>query len=227
MSTLQGPRLGLEAFILDLDGVLTDTAEYHYQAWRQLADELGIPFSRKDNERLRGISRRRSLEILLEGRRPTFSEGEMQILMARKNKYYQALLQGIGEDDYLPGARELLDGLKKRGVKVAVGSASKNTRTVLAKLGILDEFAVIGDGHSVKHPKPAPDLFLWAAEKMNIPPHACVVVEDAAAGIEAALAAGMVAVGVGPPERVGRADLRYPSTAAIDLDEICSYLGKN
>jgi beta-phosphoglucomutase len=222
MSTLQGPRLELEAFILDLDGVLTDTAEYHYQAWRQLADELSIPFSRKENERLRGISRRRSLEILLGGRRQAFSEGEMQILMARKNRYYQALLQEIGKDDFLPGARELLDDLKKRGFKVAVGSASKNTRIVLSKLGIVDEFTVIGDGYSVKRPKPAPDLFLWAAEQMNVPPHACVVVEDAAAGIEAALAAGMVAVGIGPHQRVQRADFCYPSTAAIRLDEICS-----
>ncbi|HHE71220.1 MAG TPA: beta-phosphoglucomutase [Chloroflexi bacterium] len=210
----------IEAFILDLDGVLTDTAEYHFRAWKRLADEEGIPFTREDNEALRGVSRRRSLEILLGDHLQRYTEAEFEEMMARKNRMYQELLTQITQEDFLPGARELMAGIRQRGLKMAIGSASKNTRTVLERLGVLDAFDVIADGYSVTRGKPAPDLFLYAAAQMAVDPARCVVVEDATAGIDAALAAGMIAVGIGPSERVGHAHFRYPSTADINLDEI-------
>ena len=213
----------IKAFILDLDGVLTDTAEYHYRAWKQLADEEGIPFNRQDNEQLRGVSRRQSLEILLGACVSHYTEGDIQEMMARKNGYYVAMLEQITEDDFLPGAPELLQDLRTRGIKIAIGSASKNTRTVLDRLDILDDFDAISDGHSVSKAKPAPDGFLFAASEMGIIPENCVVVEDAASGVQAALAANMLAIGIGPAERVGHAHLRYDSTAKVDLDEIFAY----
>ncbi len=215
----------LKAFILDLDGVITDTARYHFQGWKRLADEEGIPFTREDNEQLRGVSRRRSLELLLGEHVSDYTEDQMQEMMARKNGYYQALLETITEDDFLPGARELIEELKGRGLKVAVGSASRNTRTVLAKLHITDQFDGIADGHSVVRPKPAPDIFVHAAGQVGVPVANCAVVEDAESGVQAALTAGMIAIGVGPEERVGvrssvNPHFRYDTTADIDLDEI-------
>lgn len=210
----------IQAFILDLDGVLTDTAEYHFRAWKRIADEENIPFTREDNEQLRGVSRRRSLEILLGEHRRRYTESEMQEMMDRKNGYYQEMLRQITEDDFLPGAQALMENLRERGLKVAIGSASKNTKTVLRQLGILDFFDVIADGHSVERGKPAPDLFLYAAAKMEVDPAECVVVEDAKSGVAAALEGGMVAVGIGPEERVGEAHFRYDTTADIRIAEI-------
>jgi len=210
----------IQAFILDLDGVLTDTAEYHFRAWKRLADEEGIPFGREENEQLRGVSRRRSLELLLGHRVADYGEEQMEEMMSRKNQLYQRFLQSISQDDLLPGARDLIDALKRRGLRVAVGSASKNTRIVLGKLGISGAFDGIADGHSVTRAKPAPDVFIHAAGQLGVPAAACAVVEDAASGVEAALTAGMLAVGIGPEERVGKAHFRYNSTADVDLNEI-------
>jgi len=210
----------IKAFILDLDGVVTDTAEYHFKAWKQLAEEEQVKFSREDNEQLRGVSRRRSLEFLLGEEITRYSEEQILELMARKNSYYQAMLTEITTDDFLPGARQLLDDLKTMGMKVAIGSASKNTRTVLTRLGIIDFFDGISDGYTVERAKPKPDVFVYAAGSVGIPVVNCVVVEDAQSGVEAALVGGMVAVGIGPESRVGKAHFRYDSTADIDLDEI-------
>ena len=213
----------IKAFILDLDGVLTDTAEYHYRAWKQLADEEGISFSRQDNEQLRGVSRRQSLELLLREYISRYTEDDIQEMMARKNSYYVAMLEQITADDFLPGATKLLQNLRAHGLKIAIGSASKNTKTVLDRLGILNDFDAISDGHSVTNAKPAPDGFLFAAVKMGVDPGNCAVIEDAASGVQAALAANMLAIGIGPSERVGHAHLRYDSIAEIDLDEILAY----
>ena len=210
----------IKAFILDLDGVITDTAEYHFHAWQRLAQEEGVPFTREDNEALRGVSRRRSLEILLGDHLSRYSEEQILEMMARKNGYYTVMLEQITADDFLPGARELLAGLKQRGMKVAIGSASRNTHTVLTRLGILDFFDAISDGYSVVRAKPAPDVFVFAAGALGVPVNHCVVVEDAQAGVEAALIGGMLAVGIGPAERVGQAHFRYDTTADIDMDEI-------
>ena len=213
----------IQAFILDLDGVLTDTAAYHYRAWKQLADEEGIPFNRQDNEQLRGVSRRQSLELLLGDIICRYTEDEKLEMMARKNGYYVEMLEQITVDDFLPGAENLLQDLRARGLKVAIGSASKNTKTVLDRLGILHEFDAISNGHSVTKAKPAPDGFLFAAVEMGVAPEHCAVIEDAASGVQAALAANMLSIGIGPAERVGHAHLRYDSTAKVDLDEILAY----
>jgi beta-phosphoglucomutase len=198
--------------------VLTDTAEYHFLAWKRLADEENLPFSRNDNELLRGVSRRASLELILKGRQR--SEAQMQLLMDRKNSYYRAYLEEISSANLLPGALEMLQRLQALQYRLALASASRNAKTVVSRLGIELYFEVIADGNSVKKTKPAPDLFLYVARQLSLPPQACLVVEDAEAGITAAKAAGMVTIGIGPPERVGAADHLYPSVAAIRLEDI-------
>ncbi|HED23507.1 MAG TPA: beta-phosphoglucomutase [Firmicutes bacterium] len=208
----------IRAFIFDLDGVLTDTAEYHYRAWKRLADEEKVPFTREDNEKLRGVSRRASLELIFHGR--SLTEEKASELMDRKNGYYREYLQNITAGDLLPGAIELLGILKARGCRLALASASKNAPGVIERLNIASYFEVIADGNSVQKTKPAPDLFLYAADRLGIPPENCLVVEDAEAGIAAARAAGMATIGIGPPERVGKADYIYPSVAAIRLEDI-------
>ena len=212
----------IQGFIFDLDGVITDTAEYHYRAWKRLADELGIPFTREENEALRGIPRRESLLLMLKGR--SYPEDVLTELMERKNGYYLEFIREISPRDLLPGARELLHEIRAAGLKVALGSASKNAREVIERLGITDLFDAIADGYSVTRQKPAPDLFLHAARLLDLPPTACVVVEDAAAGVEAALAGGFYVVGIGPQERVGRAHLVIPSLSGIRLQDICRRL---
>ncbi len=208
----------LKAFIFDLDGVITDTAEYHYLAWKRLADEENIAFSRKDNEKLRGVSRRASLGLILKGRQ--MSEENIVEFMDRKNSYYQSYLEDITHKDLLPGSLALLKKLQSMFYKLALASASKNARKVIRQLGIASYFAVIADGHSVEKTKPAPDIFLYTARHLSLPPEACLVVEDAEAGIAAARAAGMATIGIGPPERVGAADYIYPSVEAIRLEDI-------
>lgn len=192
-------------FIFDLDGVLTDTAEYHFRAWKRLADEIGIPFDRQENEALRGIPRRESLLRLLQG--CSYAEGQLQELMERKNNYYIEYIGQVTPSDLLPSAREFLLEVRAAGLKTAVGSASKNARLVIDRLGITHLFDTIADGHSVKRQKPAPDLFLFAARQISLKPTECVVVEDAAAGIEAALAGGFRTLGIGPASRVGAAEI--------------------
>ncbi len=214
--------LTLQGAIFDLDGVLTDTAEYHYRGWQRLADEEGIPFDRQANEALRGISRRESLLKII-GDRP-YSEAQIEEMMARKNRYYQELIQSITAADLLPGALPLLKELRQLGLKVAIASASKNARTVVEKLGIAQWTDAITDGYSVDRPKPAPDLFLYAANQLNLPPAACVVFEDATAGIEAGLAAGMWTVGLGPVERVGNAHVVLSGFANVSWADIVSKL---
>jgi beta-phosphoglucomutase len=208
----------IRAVIFDLDGVITDTAEFHYRAWQRLADEEGFPFDREANEALRGVSRADSLRLIL-GDREVASEA-FAAMMARKNGYYLESLEAMSPDDVLPGAVELVREARARGLAVAIGSSSKNARFILEHLGITDLFDAVADGDSVSTAKPAPDLFLAAAELLGVPPTACVVVEDAASGVDAALAAGMVAVGVGPDERVGHAHHRFDTTADVDLDQV-------
>ncbi|MFP4362696.1 MAG: beta-phosphoglucomutase [Spirochaetia bacterium] len=208
----------IKAFIFDLDGVITDTAEFHFKAWKRMADEDGIPFTRQDNEALRGVSRAESLRRLLKGKEVT--PEKFQEMMDRKNSYYREFLKTMTPDDLLPGAKELVLDLKKRGIKTAIGSSSKNAQTVLEGLEVTDMFEAVADGDSVENAKPAPDLFLHAAELMNLAPETCVVVEDAESGVEAALAGNFVAVGIGPEERVGKAHFRYDSTKDINVDEI-------
>lgn len=213
----------IHAFIFDLDGVITDTAEYHYRAWKRLADDEGLPFSREENEALRGIPRRESLLLALKGR--PYPEERLQEMMARKNAYYVDSIRQITPADLLPGARELLLEIRAGGYRAALGSASKNARTVLEHLGITALFDALSDGYSVERQKPAPDLFLHAAGQLGLLPHECVVVEDSAAGIEAARAGGFRVVGLGPLERVGGADVVLPGLEGVRLQALLAGIG--
>ncbi|WP_420631005.1 beta-phosphoglucomutase [Candidatus Leptofilum sp.] len=211
-----------EAIIFDLDGVLTDTAEYHFLAWKQLADELGIPFGRKDNEQLRGIPRRRSLDYILALDGRSISNAEAEELMTRKNNHYRTLIKQVSTKDLLPGVATLLAEIKQAGLKVAIASASKNSPQVLNQLGICDQLDALAHGGSVVRQKPHPDLFLHTARELGVPSAHCIVVEDAAAGIDAAHAAGMTAVGIGPAERVGAAEVVLPNLDGVSLADLLS-----
>jgi beta-phosphoglucomutase len=214
--------LMIKGFIFDLDGVLTDTAEYHYRGWKRLADELDIPFTREDNEELRGIPRRESLMLILRGRQ--YPEEQILQMMERKNRYYLEFIHDITPRDLLPGARELLEEIHTAGLKSALGSASKNAPEVVQRLGIADLLDAISHGDSVERQKPAPDLFLHAAAQLGLKPAECVVVEDATSGIEAARAGGFRSVGLGPRERVGKADISLPSLVDVHLNDLLSAL---
>ena len=213
----------VQGFIFDLDGVLTDTAEYHYRGWKRLAEELGILFTREDNEALRGIPRRESLMLILKDRE--FPEEQLLDMMQRKNSYYLEFIRAITPRDLLPGARELLQEIRRAGLKSAVGSASKNALEVIDRLDIAELLDAVSHGGSVERQKPAPDLFLHTAEQLGLPPSACVVVEDAAAGIEAARLGGFRSIGLGPPERLGQADLVLPSLEGVHLSDLLEVLG--
>jgi beta-phosphoglucomutase len=208
----------IRAFIFDLDGVITDTAEYHYRGWKRLAEEEGLSFSREENEHLRGIPRRESLMLILKDR--VYPEAKILEMMERKNNYYLELIKEISPRDLLPGAKELLEEIHAARLKNALGSASKNASEVLDRLGIRSLFEAISDGHSVERQKPAPDLFLHAASQLNLSPAECVVVEDAAAGIQAAKAGGFRSIGLGPRERVGAADASFPSLEGLHLADL-------
>jgi beta-phosphoglucomutase len=210
-------------FIFDLDGVITDSAEFHFLAWKRLADEEGIRFSREDNEALRGIPRRQSLMILLKGK--WYPEEKLLEMMERKNKYYHEFIAGITPNDLLPGARDLLEEIRAAGYKTALGSASKNAMEVIDRLGVGALFDAISDGYSVEKQKPAPDLFLHAAAQLGISPLQCVVVEDAAAGIEAGEAGGFFTVGVGAADRLAKADVVFPDLRDVHLVDILIALG--
>lgn len=216
------PKCELRGAILDLDGVLTDTSELHYRAWKKLADEEGIAFSRADNEALRGVSRRESLLLLLKDR--VISEKSMQEMMARKNRYYQESITQLGAEDLLPGAYKFLEDLRTAGIKIAIGSASKNARMVIEKLGIGPLVDAISDGFSVTRQKPAPDLFLHAAAQLGLPPQQCVVFEDAEAGVQAALSGGLRVVGIGPEGRVGSAEIVLPGLDMVHWESLCHQL---
>jgi beta-phosphoglucomutase len=215
--------LDIRAFIFDLDGVITDTAEFHFRSWKRLADEEGIPFTRQDNEALRGVSRRESLNRMLKGR--PIDEVTAQAWMERKNGYYVASLDEITPANVLPGALNLLREARAAGIKTGIGSASKNARPVLDKLGITHEFDAIGDGYSVVNTKPAPDLFIWTAGRLNVSPTQAVVFEDAEAGVAAALTGGFWAVGIGTAD-VGKAHLVLPDLANAHTAQIIETLSR-
>lgn len=214
----------IRAFLFDLDGVLTDTSDYHYLAWKRLGEDLGIPFSPKENEALRGVSRRESLNLLLKGRQ--VSETEAQELMDRKNRYYQEMIETISPANLLPGAQDILIELKTLGIRRAIVSASKNAPRVIERLNLMPLINAVVDGNMPARSKPYPDLFLIAAEKLELAAADCLALEDAAAGIEAAHAAGMLAVGLGPVERVGAADLVLSSLEGQNAAGILSRLNR-
>jgi len=185
------------AVIFDLDGVVVDTARFHYQAWKQMADREGIHFDEVINERLKGVSRMDSLDIIMERAPRPYSQEERVRLAAEKNAAYCQMLKTLTPADILPGAREFIEDLRRRGIRTAISSASKNTDTILEHLGIGDLFDVVVTGNDITRSKPDPQGMLVAAERLSIPPAACVVIEDAYAGIEAARRAGMRNIGIG------------------------------
>jgi len=197
----------VRAAIFDLDGVIVDTAKYHYLAWKRLAQENGFDFTEKDNERLKGVSRMRSLEILLEigGLNP--SPAEREAMAVRKNAWYVEYLVKMDASEILPGSVDFLRYLRERGIKTALGSASKNARLILDRLDITPLFDSIIDGEKVHNAKPDPEVFLRAAHELGIAPEDCVVFEDAEAGVEAARRAGMGSVGIGSPLNLPQADM--------------------
>jgi kojibiose phosphorylase len=213
------------AVIFDLDGVLTDTAELHYRSWKWLMDEMRIPFDRQKNEALRGLSREESLETILGDRAGEFTPEQKAEITRRKNDNYVSRVDKMTPADLLPGAAELLGELRGRSVPVAVASSSRNAEAVLDRLGIRSQLDTLVDGNDVPDSKPNPRVFLVAAERLGVPPERCVVVEDAGSGVEAALAAGMRVVGLGPKERVGRAHRVEPALTAVGADELLSLAG--
>jgi beta-phosphoglucomutase len=183
--------------IFDLDGVIVDTAGYHFQSWKKLATMLNINFTEVDNERLKGVSRMASLEIVLEIGNLTLDNKTKEEYAALKNKWYLDYIGRMMPDEILPGSLEFISELKNAGIKVALGSASKNTPLILERLGIEKLFEAVADGNIVSKAKPDPEVFITAAKMLGVPPKDCVVFEDALAGVEAALNAGMLCVGIG------------------------------
>ncbi|NBU69039.1 MAG: beta-phosphoglucomutase [Verrucomicrobia bacterium] len=195
----------IRAVIFDLDGVLVSTDEFHYQAWQMLARAEGIPFSREDNERLKGVSRMESLELILERSPKTFPEEAKLAMAERKNTHYRELLKKLSPTDILPGVREFLATLRSRGIRAAIGSSSKNAVPILEAIGLAKAFEAVADGTRIRKSKPDPEVFLLAAGMMATPPEHCLVVEDAEAGVEAGLAAGMKVLAVGSASTLPRA----------------------
>ena len=210
-----------QAIIFDLDGVLTDTSEYHYEAWKHLANDEGIPFTHEENDaHLRGVGRRDSLMYLLKGRK--VSEEQIQEMMDRKNRYYNELIKQMTPKEVVPGGVQLLKEIRQAGIKTAIASASKNCMTVLERLELVSYFDGIADGYCVVNGKPAPDIFVFAAGLVHTHTPDCLGVEDADAGIEAIKAAGMQALAIGPKERFHKADKVLATLANKRLQDLLS-----
>ncbi|WP_419701390.1 beta-phosphoglucomutase [Mucilaginibacter sp. NFX135] len=210
----------IKACIFDLDGVIVDTAIYHYKAWRRLANSLGFDFSEQQNEQLKGVSRVRSLEIVLQAGGITKTDAEKDQLAAQKNAWYVEMINQMTTDEILPGAREFVQSCRDAGIKTALGSASKNSMTILEKLQIVNLFDAIIDGNKVTKAKPDPEVFLKGAEALGIEPQYCVVFEDAIAGVEAAKAGEMKAIGIGDPKVLYEADLVVSGLNEMTLDKL-------
>lgn len=208
----------IRACIFDLDGVIVDTAVYHYRAWKRLANELGFDFTEEDNEKLKGISRVQSLELILGWGGVEKTPAEKLELATRKNTWYVQMIQEMTPEEILPGAKEFLEEVKAAGLKSALGSASKNSGLILERTGLLPFFDVIVDGNVVSASKPDPEVFLKGAEALQIPPHECVVFEDAVAGVAAARAGGMKVVGIGSPEILNDADVVVSGLSAFRVN---------
>lgn len=205
--------------IFDLDGVICSTDEYHYQAWKALADEIGaVEFCRADNARQRGVSRMESLEVVLEKAPKSYTPEEKQALADRKNRMYQALLSNMSPADLSDEVRRTLDELRGRGLMLAIGSSSKNAPLILERIGLGNWFDQVASGNQITHSKPHPEVFLLAARLLGLEPHDCLVVEDAEAGIEAGQRGGFDTAGIGPAADCGRATFELRSFS--DLSDL-------
>ena len=207
-----------KGFIFDLDGVIVDTAKYHYLAWKHLADELGIPFTPEQNEQFKGVSRKRCLEILLGWGDLKVPQSQFDAWLAEKNEDYLRYIDKMTEDEILPDVPRVLNFLRQHKVPMGLGSASKNARPILKKVGLIAYFNTIVDGTQVSKAKPDPEVFMIAARDLNLAPENCIVLEDAIAGIEAANIAGMTSVGIGDRETLSEARYVFKDFTEIDLD---------
>jgi beta-phosphoglucomutase len=213
----------MKGFIFDLDGVIVDTAKYHYLAWKHLAEELGIPFTEEDNERFKGVSRRRCLEILLEMGDMEVSQKQFESWLLEKNEDYLGYISQMDSSEILPDVPRVLEYLRGKNIPMALGSASKNAKAILEKVELTSYFKTIVDGTEVARAKPDPEVFLIAAARLDIPPEHCVVLEDALAGIEAANTSGMYSIGIGDPKVLFQADRVFRDFTEIEpeyLDEL-------
>jgi len=208
----------IRAVIFDLDGVIVSTDEFHFRAWKQLADAEGISFGRADNERLRGVSRMESLKILLEKASRSYSEAEKEEMAARKNAIYRDLLKDLSPADILPGVLPVLRNLREHRVKIAIGSSSKNAGPILNAIGLAGYFDAVVDGTHIVRSKPDPEVFALAGERLGIPPEQCLVVEDAEAGVDAGLAAGMAVLAVGSAISHPEATMKAEDLSRITID---------
>ena len=211
--------MNYQAVIFDLDGVITDTAHYHYLAWKRLAESQGIPFDEAFNEELKGVDRMGSLALILARGSRSYTQEEKLALADAKNRHYQELIATMTPQDLLPGALEALEAVRAAGLKTGLASVSKNAFTVLDRLGIRERFDTVVDAARIANSKPHPEIFLTAAAQLGLAPQDCLGVEDAVAGVASIKDAGMVAVGVGSPEVLRRADYVIPSMREFRLGD--------
>lgn len=215
------------AFIFDLDGVIVETAHHHYKAWKRLAESLNIPFDEKDNELLKGLSRRKSLEKILSLDDRTLPEDEFRRLTKKKNGWYQEYIAELTPNDILDGVPQFLEQLRSMNVKLAIGSSSKNAQYILNYLQLNEMFEAVIDGTKIERSKPHPEVFLKGAEALDVNPELCLVFEDASSGIQAAKAAGMCSVGVGSEKYLGDADLVIPDFKGLTPQKLLQQLNTN
>ena len=213
----------IKACIFDLDGVIVDTAYYHYKAWKRLANELGFDLTSQQNERLKGVSRMESLNILLEIGSLVVNDAEKEKLAHQKNIWFNDFIERMLPEEIFPGVKQLIEKLKFKGVKVALASSSKNARTVIRRLQIENMFEVVVDGTMIIRTKPDPEIFLRTAQLIEILPENCLVFEDAEAGVEAALAAGMKCVGVGSFQQLGKANMVIDKTGDFRTEMLIGF----
>lgn len=210
----------IKACLFDLDGVIVDTAKYHYLAWKRLAQELGFGFTKEDNERLKGVSRMESLNILLEIGGVSFDAAKKEKLAEMKNNWYVEYISKMDSSEVLPGVIDFIKELRESGIKTALGSVSKNAMLILKNIGILQYLDAVIDGTKITNAKPHPEVFLKGAEELKVAPFECVVFEDAKAGIEAAINAGMYSIGVGSPRILNKADFVISSFKEMDIGKL-------
>jgi beta-phosphoglucomutase len=210
----------IKGCIFDLDGVIVDTAHYHYLAWKRLASELGHDLTELENEQLKGVSRMRSLEIVLERAGVSLNQEHKELLAGKKNLWFNEYVQQMQPEEIFPGVRTLIRDISALGMKVGLASSSRNARMVVRLLGIQNDFDAIVDGSMITHTKPHPEIFLKTAALMGVDPGECIVVEDAEAGVEAALAAGMKCIGIGSRDILGKANKVFARTSEVKLSTL-------
>ncbi|WP_274475081.1 beta-phosphoglucomutase [Mangrovimonas aestuarii] len=215
-----------KGFIFDLDGVIVDTAKYHFLAWRKLANSIGVDFTEVQNEQLKGVSRIKSLEKILAWGDVSVSDDHFMELMARKNDDYLKYINNMDEQEILPDVNRVLKFLIESKQPIALGSASKNARAILKKVGLFERFDAIVDGNDVTKAKPSPEVFLKAAEQLNIDPKDCIVFEDSVAGIQAANTGGMVSIGIGDKDVLGKANMVFTNFTEMATEVLANLIKK-